>query len=55
MAWLELVADGSGRSQRLGAVYRVQTAGGMAPSSGCAGQVEGVVTSDYAAQYWFYG
>lgn len=35
-------------------VYRVQTAGGMAPAN-CSGAVAGTVfTVEYSAQYWFY-
>jgi hypothetical protein len=34
-------------------VYRVHTAGGVAPKT-CEG-VEGSFTVEYSAQYWFYG
>lgn len=54
--WLELWDNGQGWSRGLSAVYRVETAGGKAPSS-CidSNAVGGVVTSAYSAQYWFYG
>lgn len=53
--WLMLGDDGTGRSfGGLKAVYRVEVAGGK--SLGCEGvEVGEVVTSDYAAEYWFYG
>ncbi|KAK4626523.1 Ecp60-1 [Fulvia fulva] len=50
--WLYLVDNGSGRTHGLKSVYRIHTAGGVAPSScskpGSALQVP------YAAEYWFY-
>lgn len=51
VAWLYLADNGTGLSQNLKAVYRVETAGGGAPSA-CtkAGNVE----VEYAAEYWFY-
>ncbi|KAI9889450.1 MAG: hypothetical protein M1814_005313 [Vezdaea aestivalis] len=51
--WLYLTAKPGAGSVNLAAVYRVVTSGGAAPSS-CAGQ-PGVVSIDYATQYWFYG
>ncbi len=35
-------------------VYRVNTAGGNAPSS-CVGKVGTTFVQQYAAEYWFYG
>lgn len=35
-------------------VYRVNTAGGSAPSS-CVGKVGEMWVQQYAAEYWFYG
>lgn len=50
--WLYLVDNGSGRSQGLSSVYRVETAGGVAPSS--CDQAGSVLQVPYAAEYWFY-
>ncbi|KAI9743899.1 MAG: hypothetical protein M1818_002633 [Claussenomyces sp. TS43310] len=55
--WLDLTAKNG--SVGLGQVYRVLTAGGDPPVT-CAGQPAdgqgvGIVTIDYAAQYWFFG
>ncbi|CAK1356942.1 hypothetical protein CB0940_11885 [Cercospora beticola] len=50
--WLYLVDNNSGRTKGMTSVYRVETAGGVAPSScstpGSAMQVP------YATEYWFY-
>lgn len=51
--WLMLQDDGSGRSEGLGQVFRVETAGGAAPAT-CEG-VGGEVERDYAALYYLYG
>ncbi|OBT41713.1 hypothetical protein VE00_07791 [Pseudogymnoascus sp. WSF 3629] len=48
--WLKL--DDAGGSVGLKEVYRVYTAGGVAPAS-CSGQP--AVSVEYAATYWFYG
>lgn len=49
--WLDLVAKPGYASVQLGEVYRVETAGGNAPTT-CASV--GVTTVQYAAEYWFY-
>jgi hypothetical protein len=50
--WLYLVDNASGRSHGLSSVYRVETAGGVAPSTCNAAGTQ--VFIPYAAQYWFY-
>lgn len=50
--WLYLTDDGRGVSKNLQAVYRVETAGGSAPST-CT--KAGNIAVKYAAEYWFYG
>lgn len=52
VAWLYLVDNGNGRTHGLKSVYRVETAGGVAPSS-CHKAGESVQIP-YAAEYWFY-
>ncbi|KAL8713910.1 MAG: hypothetical protein Q9220_002056 [cf. Caloplaca sp. 1 TL-2023] len=50
--WLTLTeAPGS---NKLKEVYRVETAGGKAPTS-CGGGAAHNITVQYAAQYWFFG
>ncbi|KAK4504175.1 hypothetical protein PRZ48_005091 [Zasmidium cellare] len=49
--WLYLVDNGSGRSHGLKSVYRVETAGGVAPKTCTPGAQLQV---PYAAEYWFY-
>jgi hypothetical protein len=49
--WLFLQDDGRGVSKNLQAVYRVETAGGVAPAT-CSSA--GVIKVPYAAEYWFY-
>ncbi|EME82542.1 uncharacterized protein MYCFIDRAFT_211078 [Pseudocercospora fijiensis CIRAD86] len=50
--WLYLGDNGSGRTHGVGSVYRVETAGGVAPEV-CGG--EGFqLQVPYAAEYWFY-
>ena len=49
--WLEL--GDKGGSHGVLEVYRVETAGGKAPAN-CGGQ-GATLTSQYAAQYWFFG
>lgn len=52
--WLELGDSGAGLSfGGINYVYRVETAGGKAPTT-CAGN-SGVFTVPYAAEYWYYG
>jgi len=54
VAWLYLVDNGDGLSNGLKAVYRVETAGGAAPTS-CSSSEENQQTFiPYAAEYWFY-
>lgn len=49
VAWLKLVKlDGDYQE-----VYRINTAGGQPPNT-CEG-VQGGISVDYAAEYWFYG
>lgn len=50
--WLYLVDNGSGRSHGVSSVYRVQTAGGVAPST--CDKAGSVLQIPYAAEYWFY-
>jgi hypothetical protein len=52
--WLMLLAKPDyayGTSVGLGEVYRIETAGGNSPL--CT-EASGVITVDYAAEYWFY-
>lgn len=52
--WLKLDAKATYTSVGLKEVYRVETAGGSAPSN-CTGVAAGAVVSvQYAAEYWFY-
>jgi len=52
--WLYLEYNGTGTATGLTSVYRVETAGGVAPSS-CSSAQSGKQTSiPYAAEYWFY-
>lgn len=50
--WLYLVDNGLGRTHGLKSVYRVETAGGVAPSS--CGEEGSMLAVPYAAEYWFY-
>lgn len=50
--WLYLVDNGSGRTHGLKSLYRVETAGGVAPKT-CT-KVGGQLQVPYAAEYWFY-
>ncbi|KAF2720826.1 hypothetical protein K431DRAFT_285520 [Polychaeton citri CBS 116435] len=52
VAWLYLTDNGSGVSNGLKAVYRIETAGGSPPTT-CAGQPESIIVP-YAAEYWFF-
>jgi len=53
--WLMLEDCGDGLTRGgVSVVYRVETAGGKAVG-GCVEGAGGVLTSDYAAEYWFYG
>ena len=62
MAWLKLAVPTTGAaaaaaatdSSKIREVYRVDTAGGVAPST-CEGVTGGLVTVEYAAVYYFYG
>lgn len=54
---LEVVGQGVVGGQQGGGVkevYRVNTAGGNAPSS-CEGRVGSTFEMQYAAEYWFFG
>lgn len=52
--WLRLQAQTSDSTSQVKYVYRLNTAGGLAPTS-CEGTAEGeVVTVKYQAQYWIY-
>ncbi|KAF2470676.1 uncharacterized protein BDR25DRAFT_162696, partial [Lindgomyces ingoldianus] len=52
--WLRLEAQEAGTTSPVKEIYRLNTQGGVAPSS-CTGQTAGgVVTVDYEAQYWVY-
>lgn len=50
--WLYLIDNGLGRSKGLSSVYRVQTAGGVAPKT--CDKAGSVLQVPYAAEYWFY-
>ncbi|EMC92508.1 hypothetical protein BAUCODRAFT_294003 [Baudoinia panamericana UAMH 10762] len=50
--WLYLASNGSSSNKIVSSVYRLETQGGVAPSS-CTGS--DVLTVPYAAEYWFYG
>lgn len=51
--WLRLQAQSDSTSQ-VKYIYRLNTAGGLAPTT-CAGRSEGeVITVQYHAQYWIY-
>ena len=51
--WLFLTSDSSGLSSGVSEVYRVETAGGLNPST-CEG-ISGEVDVPYSAEYWFFG
>ncbi|KAF2256861.1 hypothetical protein BU26DRAFT_387491, partial [Trematosphaeria pertusa] len=52
--WLRLEAQQQGTTSAVKQVYRLNTVGGVAPTS-CDGQTAGsVVTVEYQAQYWIY-
>ena len=52
--WLRLQAQTSDSTSQIKYIYRLNTAGGLAPTS-CEGRAEGeVVTVRYQAQYWIY-
>ena len=51
--WLFLNSDSSGLSSGVSEVYRVETAGGLQPST-CADK-SGDFQVPYSAEYWFYG
>ncbi|KAF2629712.1 hypothetical protein BU25DRAFT_408982 [Macroventuria anomochaeta] len=52
--WLRLQAQTSNSTSQVKYIYRLNTAGGLAPTS-CEGRAEGeVVTVQYQAQYWVY-
>jgi hypothetical protein len=52
--WLRLQAQTEGSTSQVKFIYRLNTAGGLAPSS-CEGRAAGeVVTVQYQAQYWIY-
>lgn len=50
--WLYLVPNASGLTKNIASAYRVQTAGGVAPSS--CGTLAGQLQVPYTAEYWFY-
>ncbi|KAF1809262.1 hypothetical protein P152DRAFT_167481 [Eremomyces bilateralis CBS 781.70] len=53
--WLRLVGDWeTGNDGRVSVVYRVETAGGVAPET-CEGIGAEGVQVQYATEYWFYG
>jgi hypothetical protein len=49
--WLYLIPNGSPRTHGVSSVYRIQTAGGVAPNSCTPGTTLQV---PYATEYWFY-
>ncbi|KAJ4381256.1 hypothetical protein N0V86_003605 [Didymella sp. IMI 355093] len=52
--WLRLQAQTEGSTSQVKFIYRLNTAGGLAPSN-CEGRAAGeVVTVQYQAQYWIY-
>ncbi|KAK5133775.1 hypothetical protein LTR08_007425 [Meristemomyces frigidus] len=54
ISWLYLVDANDSISRGLKAVYRVETAGGVAPSSCTSAQMGSSTFIPYAAEYWFY-
>ncbi|TKA71854.1 hypothetical protein B0A55_09827 [Friedmanniomyces simplex] len=50
--WLYLASNGSTSNHGISSVYRIETAGGVQPSS-CSGA--GSIYVPYAGQYWYYG
>lgn len=52
VAWLYLVDNGSGLTHGLSSVYRVETAGGVAPAT--CDKAGSTLQVPYAAEYWFY-
>lgn len=52
VGWLYLIDNGSERTHGLSAVYRVETAGGVAPSS--CDEPGSFLEVPYSAEYWFY-
>ncbi|KAK4541516.1 hypothetical protein LTR36_007962 [Oleoguttula mirabilis] len=54
IAWLYLLDADDGITDGLKAVYRVETAGGVAPSSCSSGQTGSQTSIPYAAEYWLY-
>ncbi|KAF2024354.1 hypothetical protein EK21DRAFT_104718 [Setomelanomma holmii] len=52
--WLRLEAQAQGSTSSVKQIYRLNTVGGLAPSS-CEGKAAGdIVTVKYEAQYWIY-
>lgn len=52
--WLRLQAQTSGSTSQVKFIYRLNTVGGLAPTS-CEGRAEEeVITVQYQAQYWIY-
>lgn len=52
--WLRLEAQAQGTTSSVKQIYRLNTAGGVAPAT-CEGKVAGdTITVDYEAQYWVY-
>lgn len=52
--WLRLQAQADGSTSQVKFIYRLNTAGGLAPAN-CEGRAAGeVVTVRYQAQYWIY-
>jgi hypothetical protein len=52
--WLRLTAQVAGSTSSVKEIYRLNTVGGLAPST-CEGKAVGdVVTVEYQAQYWVY-
>ncbi|KAK3066508.1 hypothetical protein LTR53_017114, partial [Teratosphaeriaceae sp. CCFEE 6253] len=49
--WLFLASNGSASNRIITSVYRIETAGGLAPTT-CSGT--GSITVPYAAEYWYY-
>ena len=52
--WLYLADANDGITRGLKSVYRVETAGGVAPSSCTSAQTGSRTFIPYAAEYWFY-
>jgi hypothetical protein len=51
--WLFLKKQTTGTTDKVSAIYRLETKDGVAPAT-CSGMAAGPFTVPYSAQYWFY-